>query len=57
MYYNCDEQKHITNKCFKFKSINFQINVVENFRQSFQTNVEKALSIHFIIEVFDESKN
>ena len=33
--YNYDEKKHITNKCFKFKQKNSQINAVENFRQNF----------------------
>ena len=55
--YNCDEKKYIINKCFKLRQENSQINVVENFRQSFQTNVEKTSSICFIIEGFDESKN
>ena len=31
IYYNCDEKKHITNKCFKLKQKNFQINAIENF--------------------------
>ena len=57
IYYNCGEKKHITNKCLKLKQKNLQINIVENFRQNFQTNAERASSIRFIIEIFDESKN
>ena len=55
--YNCGEKRHITSKCFKLKQKSFQINIIENFRQIFQTNIEKASSIRFIIEIFDESKN
>ena len=55
--YNCDEKKHITSKCFKFKQENLQINVIKNFRQSTQAVVERASSVHLITEVFDESKN
>ena len=54
--YNCDEKKHITSKCLKLKQENFQITVIENFRQNIQLDIEKALSIRFITEVFDESK-
>ena len=55
--YNCDEKRHITNKCFKFKQKNFQINAIENSQQNIQIVVEKTLSVHLIIEVSDESKN
>ena len=55
--YNCGEKRHITNKCLKFKQENSQINVIENFRQSTQTVVERASSIRLITEIFDESKN
>ena len=55
--YNCGEKKYIANKCFKFKQKNSQINVIENSRQNTQIVVEKAPSIRFITEVFDESKN
>ena len=55
--YNCDEKKHIINKWLKFKQKNFQINIIENSRQNIQTVVEKAPSLCFIINVFDESKN
>ena len=55
--YNCGEKRQITSKCFKLKQKNFQINVIKNSRQSIQTVVEKAPSIRFITEVFDESKN
>ena len=55
--YNCDEKKHITSKYLKFKQKNSQINVIKNFRQSIQTVVERTSSIHFIIKIFDESKN
>ena len=55
--YNCSEKRHITSKCLKFKQKNSQINVIENFRQSIQTVVERAPSIHLITKVFDESKN
>ena len=53
--YNCGEKKHIASKCLKFKQENFQINTIENFRQSIQIVVEKASSIRFIIKIFDES--
>ena len=55
--YNCGEKKHIASKCLKFKQKNFQINVIENFRQSIQIVVEKASSIRLITEISDESKN
>ena len=55
--YNCDEKKYITSKCFKFKQKNLQINVIEHFRQNIQIVVERAPSVRFITEVFDESKN
>ena len=55
--YNCGEKKHIISKCFKLRQKNFQINVVKNFRQNFQTDVERTSSIRLIIEIFDESKN
>ena len=55
--YNCDKKRHITSKCLKLKQKNFQINVIKNFRQNTQIVVEKAPSVHFIIKVFDESKN
>ena len=55
--YNCDEKRHITSECLKFKQKNLQINVIENFRQSIQAVVERASSIRLITEVFDESKN
>ena len=32
--YNCDEKRHIANKCFKLKQENSQINVIKNFRQN-----------------------
>ena len=55
--YNCDKKEHITSKCFKFKQKNPQINVIKNFRQNIQIVVERTSSIHFITEIFDESKN
>ena len=55
--YNCGEKKHIANKCLKFKQKNSQVNVIENFQQNIQIVVGRAPSIHFITEVFDESKN
>ena len=55
--HNYNEKKHIINKYFKLKQESFQLNVIRNFRQSIQTNVEKALPIYFIIKTFDESKN
>ena len=55
--YNCDEKEHITSKCSKLKQKNSQINVIRNFRQRFQIDDEKASSIHFITEFFDESKH
>ena len=55
--YNYDEKRHTINKCLKFKQENFQINVIENFRQSIQIVVGKAPSVRFITEVFDKSKN
>ena len=57
IYYNCDEKKHITSKCFKLKQKNSQINIIKNFRQNIQIVVERTSSVRFIIEVFDESKN
>ena len=55
--YNCGEKKHITSKCFKLKQKNSQINIIENFRQNIQIVVERAPSVRFIIEIFDELKN
>ena len=55
--YNCGEKRHIASKCLKLKQENSQINVIEKFRQSIQTVVERAPSIRFITEVFDESEN
>ena len=55
--YNCNEKKHIINKCFKLKQENSQINVIENSRQNIQIDIERALSICFITKIFDESKN
>ena len=55
--YSYDEKEHIINKCFKFKQENFQINIIENFQQSFHLNVGRTSSIHFITKIFDESKN
>ena len=55
--YNCDKKKHIINKCFTFKQKNLQINIIKNFRQNIQIDVEKTLLIYFITEVFDELKN
>ena len=55
--YNCDEKKHITNKCLKSKQKNSQINVIKNSRQNTETVVERAPSVRLITKVFDESKN
>ena len=55
--YNCGEKRHIISKCLKLKQKNSQINIIENFRQSTQAVAERALSIHLITEIFDESKN
>ena len=55
--YNCDEKEHIISKCLKLKQENFQINVIENSRQSIQIVAERAPSVRLITEVFDESKN
>ena len=57
IYYNCGEKRHITSKCLKLKQENSQINVIENSQQNIQAVVERALSIRFITEVFDKSKN
>ena len=57
IYYNCNKKKHIISKYFKFKQKNFQINVIENSQQNIQTDVEKALLVRFITEVFNELKN
>ena len=55
--YNCGEKGHIASKCLKLKQKNFQINAIENSRQSIQVVVGKTPSVRFITKVFDESKN
>ena len=55
--YNYNEKRHITRKCVTLKQENSQINVIKNFQQNIQTDVEKTPLIRLIIKVFDESKN